>query len=193
MNKKNILKISITTIIILVTIFSVFVFKNNNQEIENDTKNIKQEKTIKEKIGKNENTAKQKVLLKNIEFGNKKVDVIEDKNEKDVNDVDITKLIIRDKETGEKVLLENFKATNFIPVKINKTFKYYGDLDEYIIALIDSYQKNIDAGGEYRDISIYNSKGKQINGLESDLYSINLYDKKQLMGKLDELKQEGKL
>ncbi len=47
MNNKNILKILIT--IILITIFSVFVFKKDNQKIENDTKNQKQEKIVENK------------------------------------------------------------------------------------------------------------------------------------------------
>ncbi len=216
MNKKNILKISIIAIIILIIIFSVFVFKKDNQKIENDTKNQKQEKIVEnkttkiEKENKENKENKQKVLLKNIEFNNEKISLLQTK-QKEKNDSLETKIIkIKKNKNGSETVLEKLLPAGYNEINIHNIFLFHSDYSnqDYIVLITKWDSAGADAGqayGMFYEIFLYDDNYKNINrndnyiesGFDGEtnmgFFDFKYKNKKPLISKLRELEKEGKL
>ena len=128
-------------------------------------------------------------VIKNILIndGFNKIVSIEDRQDKDL------KIELIDK-NNNKIILKNFKPQWTKPVQVIDSYIFKTDKDKYFVFVINSYQKISGNEEWYDDIYIFNSKGKQVYGLEDELYKINDFkNKKDVLKILNKLKQEGKL
>ncbi len=182
--------IIIVTALVLIT--GIVLFINGNKAKENPDKNKENKQKVINQVKENKDE-----LLLSTEINGKKVDIIKNSSKKDVNDVDIVELLVVDKVNKKQTLIDEYKASNNIPVEIVDFFTFKTRKDNYIIIITNSYTKinnNVAYYDGYgRDIYIYNSKFKQVFGLEESLYEISFDDKEETLNKLRELEKEGKL
>jgi hypothetical protein len=128
-------------------------------------------------------------LVSDIQYRDENVSLIEriKENEKE------TALVI--KINNQKQEIDNFPQNNEIPVEILDVFTFKTKKDEYIITITNSYIKNgsvdIDDGGYYKDLYIYNSKGEYMTGFEKKIYEIDFDNKNIIIQKLQELESQG--
>ncbi len=187
---KKIISIAIATTLVL--IIGIVFFINNNKVKENPNKNIENKKIVTDRVKESKDE-----LLLSTEINGKKVDILKNSSKKDVKGVDIVELLVVDKDSGKKKIIEKFIANNYIPVEIVDFFTFKTKKDNYVIVITNSYVKvnndMVSHDGYGKDIYIYNSKFKQVFGLEEFLYEISFDDKEETLNKLKELEKEGKL
>lgn len=130
-------------------------------------------------------------LVSDIQYRDENVSLIEriKENEKE------TALVI--KINNQKQEIDNFPQNNEIPVEIVDVFTFKTKKDEYIITITNSYIQNgsadMDTGGYYKDLYIYNSKGEYMTGFEKKIYEIDFDNKNIIIQKLQELESQGLL